>query len=347
MNNHNIITDPLLDTPCQKLTTVNNFCCYADNSNGTVGPQGPQGPTGPQGLTGAAGPQGAQGLIGTTGQPGSSPTIGANGNWFVGTTDTGVKAAGANGVTPNIGSNGNWFIGTTDTGVHAQGTSGTAATIAVGTTTTLPAGSQATVINTGTSSNATFAFGIPQGAPGTSESANLVHASLYGVQLNDADQPTTIPSGAKIPWKVLNNNGTGLITAPVASPYFQFTKTGRYLCTFSLRCATKTNGDNTVVNWGLYALGIQKAMVTSASSFVTSNMTNISGVGFFDVTNVNEKYNLINNSKIAIQAQGATSAQVVNTAFKDVNGVNTVDGMSCTFVRVGDPIGGGVAEPIV
>lgn len=343
-NKINVMTDPLLDEACQKSTTVNNYhCCNTGSDAGTVGPQGPQGP---QGVPGQTGPQGVQGIQGVAGQPGNSPIIGTNGNWFVGTTDTGVKAAGTNGITPNIGSNGNWFIGTTDTGVHAQGTSGTAATITVGTTTTLPAGSQATVTNTGTPSNATFTFGIPQGVPGTS-GANLVHASLYGVQLNDADQPATIPSGAKIPWKTLNNNDTGLLTTPPATPYFQFTKTGRYLCTFSLRCATKTSSDNTIVNWGLYALGIQKAMVTSASSFVTPTMTNISGVGFFDVTDVNEKYNLINNSKIAIQAQGATSAQVVNTAFKDVTGVNTVDGMSCTFVRVGDPIGGGVAEPIV
>jgi hypothetical protein len=46
------------------------------------------------------------------------------------------------------------------------GATGTAATIAVGTTTTLSPGSPATVTNVGTSSAATFNFGIPQGIAG-------------------------------------------------------------------------------------------------------------------------------------------------------------------------------------
>jgi hypothetical protein len=47
------------------------------------------------------------------------------------------------------------------------GPAGAAATVSVGTTTTLAAGSQATVTNSGTSSAAVFDFGIPQGAAGT------------------------------------------------------------------------------------------------------------------------------------------------------------------------------------
>lgn len=47
-----------------------------------------------------------------------------------------------------------------------QGPPGTAATIAVGTTSTLPANSQATVTNAGSSNAAVFNFGIPQGSQG-------------------------------------------------------------------------------------------------------------------------------------------------------------------------------------
>ena len=47
-----------------------------------------------------------------------------------------------------------------------DGADGAAATIAVGTVSTLPAGSSATVTNSGTSSAAVFDFGIPQGANG-------------------------------------------------------------------------------------------------------------------------------------------------------------------------------------
>ena len=49
------------------------------------------------------------------------PHIGSNGNWWIGTTDTGVKATGSDGLTPHIGSNGNWWIGTVDTGIPATG----------------------------------------------------------------------------------------------------------------------------------------------------------------------------------------------------------------------------------
>lgn len=45
---------------------------------------------------------------------------------------------------------------------------GTSATITVGTVTTLPAGSNATVTNSGTESAAVFNFGIPKGADGSS-----------------------------------------------------------------------------------------------------------------------------------------------------------------------------------
>ncbi|MBR2131492.1 MAG: hypothetical protein IJ955_02970 [Oscillospiraceae bacterium] len=58
------------------------------------------------------------------GDPGDTPYIGANGNWFIGDTDTGVRAQGNPGVTPHIGANGNWFTGETDTGIKAQGDAG-------------------------------------------------------------------------------------------------------------------------------------------------------------------------------------------------------------------------------
>ena len=102
----------------------------------SVGAQGGQGPAGANGADGAKGDPGADGI---------TPTIGANGNWFLGSTDTGKPsrgatgakgdpgdpgakgdpgepgAAGKDGTTPHIGANGNWYIGDTDTGVSAGG----------------------------------------------------------------------------------------------------------------------------------------------------------------------------------------------------------------------------------
>lgn len=53
-----------------------------------------------------------------------TPTIGANGNWYIGSTDTGKPSRGENGVTPHIGDNGNWYIGNTDTGKPSRGVAG-------------------------------------------------------------------------------------------------------------------------------------------------------------------------------------------------------------------------------
>ena len=94
------------------------------------------------------GRDGEAGQDGASGKDGNTPFIGENGNWWIGDTDTGVKAAGEKGEkgdtgengetgvdgkdgasgkdgnTPFIGENGNWWIGGTDTGVKATGEKG-------------------------------------------------------------------------------------------------------------------------------------------------------------------------------------------------------------------------------
>lgn len=66
------------------------------------------------------------GKDGADGKDGDTPYIGANGNWFVGDTDLGVRAQGERGEkgergdTPYIGENGNWHIGGIDIGVPAS-----------------------------------------------------------------------------------------------------------------------------------------------------------------------------------------------------------------------------------
>lgn len=93
-----------------------------------------------KGDKGDNGTNGQDGQPGRDGQNGETPRIGDNGNWWVGNTDLGVKAQGAqgqkgqdgqpgrdgqNGTTPRIGDNGNWWVGNTDLGVKAQGNPGT------------------------------------------------------------------------------------------------------------------------------------------------------------------------------------------------------------------------------
>ena len=71
---------------------------------------------------------------------------------------------------------------TGDTGARGeQGTPGLAATINVGAVTTLEAGESATVVNTGNTSDAVLAFGIPQGVKG-----DKGDPGKDGIQLHEA-----------------------------------------------------------------------------------------------------------------------------------------------------------------
>lgn len=150
----------------------------------TAGGQGPQGPEGPQG------PAGADGV---------TPTIGANGNWFLGDTDTGKPSrgeqgpAGAAGAAGQDGAQGpegpegpqgpqgeKGEKGDTgpqgpqgnpgpqgpkgDTGdTGPAGEDGAAATVTVGSVTS---GATASVTNSGTTSAAVFDFVLPKGDKG-------------------------------------------------------------------------------------------------------------------------------------------------------------------------------------
>ncbi len=66
-------------------------------SRGATGPQGPKGDTGAKGPKGDTGATGAKGATGSQGPAGTTPTIGSNGNWFLGSTDTGKPSRGATG----------------------------------------------------------------------------------------------------------------------------------------------------------------------------------------------------------------------------------------------------------
>ena len=123
-------------------------------AKGDKGETGPQGPKGDPGAAGTPGKDGTNGKDGVDGKPGAAgadgitPHIGDNGNWYIGSTDTGKPSRGAtgakgdagatgpagapgkdgkdgtNGITPTIGTNGNWYISNTDTGKPSRGTKG-------------------------------------------------------------------------------------------------------------------------------------------------------------------------------------------------------------------------------
>lgn len=115
------------------------------------------GAKGADGKDGTNGKDGADGKPGAAGADGVTPHIGDNGNWYIGSTDTGQPSrgaagangsdgaqgekgdtgpqgpagvpgkdgtAGADGITPHIGDNGNWYIGSTNTGKPSRGATG-------------------------------------------------------------------------------------------------------------------------------------------------------------------------------------------------------------------------------
>ena len=78
----------------------------------------------------------------------------------------GAGADGKDGITPTIGENGNWYLGDTDTGKPSRGENGAVPDIQIGTVTTLPAGSDANASMGGTAENPLLNLGIPRGADG-------------------------------------------------------------------------------------------------------------------------------------------------------------------------------------
>ena len=93
-----------------------------------TGPAGPQGPEGPQGPQGPTGPQGETGPAGPQGETGDTGPQGPEG------------PAGVDGITP---------------------------TITIGATYTVPAGTPASVVNTGSETDVNLEFSIPQGPQGS------------------------------------------------------------------------------------------------------------------------------------------------------------------------------------
>lgn len=150
-----------------------------DGADGAPGPAGPAGadgrdgvdgatgPAGPQGVQGDPGPAGPQGPAGNDGGPGAQGPAGPKGD----TGDQGPQGLpgatgpqGPQGIQGERGLQGEQGLTGPAGSTGATGPAGTAATVTVGTTTTLSAGANATVTNSGTSTAAVLNFGIPQGA---------------------------------------------------------------------------------------------------------------------------------------------------------------------------------------
>ena len=106
---------------------------------------------------GANGKDGNPGAKGDPGEDGITPTIGENGNWYLGETDTGKPSRGEKGDPGQKG----------DSGQKGDpGQTGATPNIQIGNVQTLEPGQQATASMTGTPENPLLNLGIPKGEKG-------------------------------------------------------------------------------------------------------------------------------------------------------------------------------------
>lgn len=123
---------------------------------------------------------------------------------------------------PYIGANGDWYVYNAQTGQYQDSEISASVSVTVGTTSTLPAGSDASVTNTGTAANPVLNFGIPQGPQGTQGnpgpdgvSPQVTITTITGghtVTIIDADHP----SGQS--FNVMDGAGSGDMQASVYDP---------------------------------------------------------------------------------------------------------------------------------
>lgn len=175
------------------------------------------------------GSKGSTGATGADGQDGISPHIGENGHWYIGATDTQVKAqgdkgetgspgaagaAGQDGVTPHIGDNGNWWIGTTDTNVSATGGSYTLPTASSTTLGGVKPIAKTDAMTQGVGVDESGALWTAAGSGGTDISLGLTSAQVGQIikvkAVDDNGKPTQweavdMPSG--LPKVTETNNG--------------------------------------------------------------------------------------------------------------------------------------------
>ena len=115
-----------------------------------------------------------KGQKGDPGDNGITPTIGENGNWYLGDEDTGKPSRGEQGPAGQDGDQGP---------AGPKGETGATPNIKIGTVQTLEPGQQATASMTGTPENPVLNLGIPKGEPGgggiDNTSINLVNPYEY------------------------------------------------------------------------------------------------------------------------------------------------------------------------
>ena len=125
-------------------------------------------------------------LASLTGADGKSAYQIAVENGFTGTEAEWIESLkGKDGKTPYVGDNGNWFVGSDDTGKPSRGAT---PNLTIGSVTTLEAGQNATASITGESPDLTLNLGIPKGADGEGKAVDI--STTLSSESTDSEVPS-------------------------------------------------------------------------------------------------------------------------------------------------------------
>jgi hypothetical protein len=248
-----------------------------------AGIAGAAGTAGATGAAGVAGPQGPTGAKGATGATGVAGAVGMNfrGVWSaaaVYAVNDAVTFAGSTYLAQVAGSNAepdlypsDWMVLAQAGGTGAMGAQGAAATVSVGTVTTLAAGLQATVTNSGTAQAAVLSFGIPQGAAGTGSGsgsgtssgtfAAMYHSVSYNALYYAVNSPLSNiaeTSGSVLAWVPQGCTATELDVYSQQSGAIMVTLRAGFagaLQDTALNCSPATNGSCKAVGSAVIGAG--------------------------------------------------------------------------------------------
>lgn len=229
-----------------------------------------------------------------------------------------VESVNAN--PPIIGQNGNWWIWSTTDEAYVDSGVDASITITVGTTSTLPAGSNATVTNTGTNTDPIFNFGIPKGPKGDKgdkgDSGVLPSGGTQGQVLTknsstegDASWQTPTASGDMLK-SVYDPNDDGIIGIAQGGTGNSdgFIRTGKKSNTSVGYKATIEGEDNEASGWCSHAEG--------SDSRATANNTHAEG-----------------GSKATASYAHAEGYSEANGQYSHAEGDSTIAGYACQHVQ--------------
>ena len=186
------------------------------------------------------------------------------------------------------------------------GATGTAATIAVGTTTTLSPGASATVANVGTSSAAVFNFGIPSGLTGAAGATGATGSPGTAATIAAGTTTTGAPGSSA---SVTNSGTSGAAVFDFTIPRGDVGATGATGATGAVgpgvavggttgQLLAKASGTNYDTTWTTVVPG-DRYLTTSTTSLTLSNanktLTVGTGLSYTPTQNITIAYNASNH----------------------------------------------------